>query len=106
MTDRAFGILLTVSLLLFACASSSPLLPPQPGTPLAQIRQGMDERQVLDVLGPPTSTRSYMTGKFWNPFYFGPDQSRVEWTYAGVGRVVFSQNFYTGRLKVVEVSRE
>jgi hypothetical protein len=67
---------------------------------------GMNEVEVLKILGEPMGTRTFTTGKAWIPYYYGPDTSRVEWNYPGVGRVIFSMNRYTGTLKVVEVSRE
>lgn len=65
-----------------------------------------DEAAVLKILGQPSAIVSRSTAKAFIPFYFGSDRRHVEWIYAGVGRVVFSQNHYTGRLSVIEVSAE
>ncbi len=68
------------------------------GTPLAKITPGMSDIDVRKVLGEPTRTRSYATGKRWIPWYFGSDTSRTAYTYAGQGEVVFNRN-----LKVLHV---
>jgi hypothetical protein len=44
-----------------------------------------------------------MTGKGWIPFYYGPDTSRTDYLYKGIGRVVFSRNRYSGQLKVINL---
>ncbi len=73
------------------------------GSSLAKVTKGMTDIDVRKVLGEPTSSRSYMTGKQFIPWYFGSDTSRTAWTYAGTGVVVFSRNRYTQGLKVIEV---
>ena len=77
--------------------------PPPADSPLAQIVAGQTSIEVQTALGAPDKTNQYMTGKSWIPFYFGPDTSRSDWFYAGVGRVVFSRNQYSGDLRVIEV---
>ena len=92
-----------------ACSQREPKQPAAPAvampasSPLAKIQLGMTEVDVRKAIGEPTTTRSYMTGKMWMPFYYGGDTSRTAWTYAGEGEVVFSRNRYTGGLKVVRV---
>jgi hypothetical protein len=76
---------------------------PAAGGKLAQIRPGMSARDVVEILGPPTREGNYITGKSFIPFYYGPDTSRSEFKYAGIGRVVFSRNRWSGGLRVVEV---
>lgn len=66
-----------------------------------KIKKGMGEAQVRKLLGYPTGSKFYQTGKAWIPFYFGPDTSRVEYSYEGVGYVTLSRNAYSGRLSVV-----
>ncbi len=73
------------------------------GSSLAKVTKGMTDTDVRKVLGEPTSSRSYMTGKQFIPWYFGSDTSRTAWTYAGQGVVVFSRNRYSQGLKVIEV---
>jgi outer membrane protein assembly factor BamE (lipoprotein component of BamABCDE complex) len=72
-------------------------------SPLAKITIGMDDSEVRKVLGEPTTQKAYTTGKAWIPFYYGPDTSRTDYIYKGIGRVVFSRNQYSGQLKVINV---
>ncbi len=72
-------------------------------SPMSQVAPGMSDVDVRKILGEPTRTRSYMTGKAWIPWYFGSDTSRTAYTYAGQGEVVFSTNRYSGGLTVVRV---
>jgi outer membrane protein assembly factor BamE (lipoprotein component of BamABCDE complex) len=116
MTRRkAVSLFLCVALALSACTANSPNdsgvdrpenVAPPPESPLSQVRRGMGEDEVRELLGPPATTDAYMTGKSWIPFYFGSDTARSMWRYQGQGRVVFSRNQYSGELKVVEVFYE
>lgn len=72
-------------------------------SPLSQITPGMADTDVRRILGEPTRSRSYMTGKAWIPWYYGSDTARTAYTYAGQGEVVFSRNRYTGGLSVIRV---
>jgi len=66
-------------------------------SPLAKIKIGMTAQEVSNILGMPTNQVSYASGKAWIPFYFGDDARRTEWSYKGIGRVVFSGgNVYGG----------
>ena len=103
LTSSATILLL---LTLAACRArqpAPPATPPPAGSPLAQIQVGMTEIDVRKALGEPTSSRDYITGKAFIPYYYGPDTARSAWTYAGQGEVVFSRNRYTGGLKVIQV---
>lgn len=73
------------------------------GAKLSSIKEGMSDTEVGKIMGFPDNTSSYMTGKAWIPFYFGPDTTRTDWLYRGQGRVVFSRNHYSGGLKVIRV---
>jgi hypothetical protein len=64
--------------------------PPPPDSPLAKIQIGMTAQEVSNILGMPTNQVSYATGKAWIPFYYGDDARRTEWSYKGLGRVVFA----------------
>ncbi len=75
-------------------------------SPLAKITIGMSDSDVRMALGEPSSQNAYMTGKGWIPFYYGPDTSRTDYVYDGIGRVVFSRNQYSGQLKVIDVVHE
>jgi len=46
--------------------------------------------QVQSILGAPTNQVSYESGKRWIPWYYGSDVRRTEWSYKGLGRVVFT----------------
>jgi len=69
------------------------------GSPFAKIQMGMQLAQVENILGPPTSTRVFPSGKGFNPFYYGPDTVRTAYFYKGLGRIVIS-----GAHIVVEIS--
>ncbi len=59
-------------------------------SPFAKIKMGMHREQVDDLIGEPTSTRVFPSGKSFIPFYYGPDTVRTGAFYKGLGRVVFS----------------
>lgn len=97
-----------VTLLLSACASTPepPPLPIPDSSPLAKVKEGMGMKQVGDLMGQPTDTKEWITGKDFIPFYFGGDTARMIWYYKGVGRVTFSDTGLMGsegyRVKKVE----
>ena len=70
---------------------------------MTDLELGMNDTQVRNKIGNPDNSKSYMTGKAWIPFYYGPDTHRQEWIDSGVGRVVFSRNRWTGGLKVIKL---
>jgi len=78
-------------------------VPPPANSKLAKVHEGMTPEKVRDVMGSPTSEQSYMTGKAFIPFYYGPDTGRTDWKYKGVGRVVFSRNRWSGDMKVIRI---
>jgi len=59
-------------------------------SPFAKIKLGMTQGQVHEILGQPTDTTSYQTGKAWIPFYFGPDVMRTDEFYKGVGIITYT----------------
>jgi hypothetical protein len=79
--------------------------PPPAGSALAKVQRGMPDDQVRDLVGTPSSTNHYPTGKGWIPFYgwWGGDAYRTEWIYKGKGRVVFNQRPFSSRLKVIRI---
>lgn len=91
------------------CSSSSPAAAPgtaaalrEPSgvpadSPLAKVKVDMGQREVTDLMGPPTDVDSHMTGKGFLPFYFGDDAHRMVHHYKGQGRVI-----YRGRSARVE----
>lgn len=77
--------------------------PAPAGSKLATVTNGMTEAQVIAILGPPTSQQNYVTGKAFIPFYYGPDTSRLDYRYKGIGIVCFSRNRYSSGTEVVRV---
>jgi hypothetical protein len=59
-------------------------------SPFAKIRIGMGQGQVHSILGQPTDSKTYQTGKMWIPFYFGNDTMRTEELYKGLGRITYT----------------
>ena len=71
--------------------AAKPAAAPIPASsPLAKVKMGMQRAQVDDLIGQPTSTRVFPSGKAFIPFYYGPDTVRTGAFYKGLGRVVFS----------------
>ena len=58
--------------------------------PFAKIKVGMSQGQVHSILGQPTDSKVYQTGKMWIPFYFGSDTHRTEELYKGMGRITYT----------------
>lgn len=58
--------------------------------PFAKIKIGMGQGQVHSILGQPTDSKTYQTGKMWIPFYFGSDTMRTEELYKGVGSITYT----------------
>jgi hypothetical protein len=92
-----FAAACVFALALAGCSSKSAPPPPPaaalpipPDSPLAKIQIGMTAQDVSNILGMPTNQVSYSTGKAFIPWYFGDDVRRTEWSYKGLGRVVFN----------------
>ncbi|AOY01400.1 outer membrane protein assembly factor BamE [Jeongeupia sp. USM3] len=71
------------------------------GTPakkskFGKLQIGMSQRQVDDLIGTPSDTKTYTTGKAWVPFYFGKDAYRFETYYKKEGRLTFVGGGVTG----------
>lgn len=77
--------------------------PAPAGSPLAKISNGMADTDVRRILGEPSSSKSYQTGKQWIPYYYGPDTARTEYIYKGLGRITLTRNRYSGGLSVIRV---
>jgi outer membrane protein assembly factor BamE (lipoprotein component of BamABCDE complex) len=75
---------------------------PAPKSKFGKLGIGMSMKQVTDLIGQPTDSGAYMTGKAWIPFYFGSDRHRYEMTYKSQGRLIFAGgsigNFTGGNL--------
>ena len=92
-----------------ASTSSSAAAPAKPpkgvaapaGHKLSKVTVGMKPTQVKEIMGEPTSQSTYMTGKAWIPWYFGPTH-QTDWKYKGTGRVVFVNNRWSGAIQSVQ----
>lgn len=73
-----------------AAAPEASAKPIPADSPLAKVKVGMTMQQVSEILGMPTNQVKYSTGKAWIPYYYGDDTSRLEWSYKGIGRVIFT----------------
>ena len=79
-------------------------VPAPAGTKLAKVQMEMSPEQVREIMGAPTSEKSYVTAKRFIPYYYGADAgSNTEWNYKGVGRVVFGLHKYTGKTRVIRI---
>jgi hypothetical protein len=63
---------------------------PRAGAPFTKLQIGMSMRQAVDLVGQPTDSGAYVTGKAWIPFYFGSDRHRYEMVYKNQGRLIFA----------------
>lgn len=84
--------------------AAKPAAPIPAGHAFGKVTNGMTEVDVRKILGEPTGSKDYMTGKMFLPWNFGRDTSRQEWTYKGKGLITFSRNAATGSLKVIKVT--
>lgn len=62
------------------------------GHSLSVIEKGMSLEEVISMVGEPTSTTGHVTGKSFNPFYYGSDHARLIHLYKGQGRVLYRQS--------------
>ena len=72
---------------------------------LSANKKGMSLEEVYALVGDPTSTTGHITGKSFNPFYYGSDHARLIHLYKGQGRIHFSQSSRYSRCvwRVMEV---
>jgi hypothetical protein len=74
------------------------------GSKLAKVQKDMTPEQVRSIMGAPDGEKSYVTGKAFIPYYYGADAgTNTEWSYKGVGRVVFGVNKYTHNTRVIRI---
>ncbi|MCP5302066.1 MAG: hypothetical protein H7A03_02730 [Pseudomonadales bacterium] len=75
------------------------------GASLTEVKVGMSMSQAYALVGEPTATTTYQTGKAWIPFNFkGGDVARTAALYKGKGRIVFSnESHYSASWRVLEV---
>lgn len=65
---------------------------PAANSPFKKVQIGMTSKQVFDLIGSPTDTGSFRTGKGYIPYYHGGDTWREESVYKGVGRLIFASS--------------
>jgi len=71
-------------------------------SPLAKLKLGMTEGEVVAILGPQNSQDAHTTGKQFIPFNFaGKDVLRTTYYYKGIGRVEFSSGSWGQRNGVI-----
>ena len=68
------------------------------------VNIGMSRGEVEDKIGQPNDFSSYMTGKAWNPFYYGGDTHRMAARYKGEGVIVYAPHSrYASTYKVIRI---
>ena len=63
---------------------------PALGSKFDRLQIGMTLEQVKNLIGQPDKMDSRITGKQYQPFYFGGDTQRTEAFYKGEGQLTFS----------------
>ncbi len=58
----------------------------------APLKIGMGNREVMDLIGPPTDQGMHVTGKAWIPYFGGAGKTESWMHYKGVGRLLLSQD--------------
>jgi hypothetical protein len=61
-----------------------------PGSKFSKLLIGMEQNEVLTLIGGPDSINTHETGKRWIPFYYGNDVRRIEVFYKGEGCLTFT----------------
>jgi outer membrane protein assembly factor BamE (lipoprotein component of BamABCDE complex) len=56
----------------------------------ARVKKGMTQGQVIRKIGRPSDRSSFMTGKGFIPFYYGPDRRRTVFYYRHEGELQFN----------------
>ncbi|MDH5524462.1 MAG: hypothetical protein OEY01_10790 [Desulfobulbaceae bacterium] len=102
-------VMMAALLAITACAATAPrpqvaTLPLGPG--MEKIQRNMTGDTVVGILGQPTKTADWYTGKALVPFYHGSDTRRVAWDYEGRGRIIFTRaRWPIGSYKVLRVEQ-
>lgn len=69
---------------------------PAKNSKFSKIQIGMGRKQVEDIIGLPSDSHVYNTGKMFIPFYFGKDAYRIETFYKKEGSLTFEGGGVTG----------
>jgi hypothetical protein len=79
-------------------------VPAPAGSKLAGVEKKMSPEKVREIMGAPDNEKSYVTGQAFNPFNYGGNSgANVEWSYKGVGRVIFTVHRWTSQLQVTRI---
>ena len=87
---------LSIVLMSFAGCNSTSTSGLDPNIPknskLAEIKMGMNEEQVINILGKPTAISQNQTKNAFIPFaeFFMPDTFETKYNYKNIGTVIFS----------------
>lgn len=93
-----FTRIIAIAALLFTVALPAQAAKEEKSTPVpanskfAKIKEGMSQKQVIDLIGIYTDTEIYTTGKAYIPFYRGKDSVRTTYYYKGEGKIVIGGN--------------
>jgi hypothetical protein len=88
-------------------AGAAPPLPPRTAAVSFEgVKEGMLQKEVIDLIGLPDEVSSDYTGSGRNPFSFSADTFREYWTYSGTGFIAFSLNQYTNTSRVVKAQAD
>ena len=63
---------------------------PAPDSKFSKLKLGLTLKQVVALIGPPTSEWQHPTAKVAKLFYFGPDRWVIKYAYKGEGQLTFS----------------
>lgn len=86
------GFILIIILGFLGCASTGTSTKNIPSeSKFAKLQNSMTKQKVYDLIGPPKDVTSIISGKTFNPFYFGTDINHTVLYYEGEGRIVFNQ---------------
>lgn len=86
------ALLFTVALPAQAAKEEAKSTPIPASSKFAKIKEGMSQRQVMDLIGMWNDTEHYTTGKAYIPFYRGKDSVRTAYYYKGEGKIIIGGN--------------
>ena len=79
-------------------------VPPPAGSKLAKVEKKMSQDEVRKIMGDPDGEKTYVTGQAFNPFNYGGNSgTNVEWSYKGVGRVIYTVHRWNHQLRVIRI---
>ena len=81
-----------ITFLLGLLLNSMTVLAQAEGSKFSKLKLEMARAQVTDLIGQPTDSKTYETGKRWIPYYHGSDSRRTELFYKNEGRLTIGGN--------------